>query len=322
MAFDWAATLLSLAFVGGLYLDGWAHTHGRVDDTFFTPWHAVLYGGYFAMLALLVGRATYGYLKGARGWAVLPHGYAPSLVGVGLWLVGGPLDLGWHNVFGFEADVEALLSPAHVILALGMALATSGPLRAALRRPAGRWRHELPAMLSLACVVAILTFFTQIAHPIANLWASRREAHDLTELGIVGMLLTTAILLAPLLLLLRLGRLPHGAVTLVVGLDCVATGFLFDRGPYPLIPVLAMAGAAAAGDVLRALLRPSAARPAALRWLAGGLAVLLHLAYFAALAATAGIGYTPHLWMGTVAFAGVTGWLLSYLVVPPRGYSA
>jgi hypothetical protein len=37
MSFDWIATLLSLTFLGGVYLDGWAHSHGRVDDTFFTP---------------------------------------------------------------------------------------------------------------------------------------------------------------------------------------------------------------------------------------------------------------------------------------------
>jgi hypothetical protein len=41
-------------------------------------------------------------------------------------------------------------------------------------------------------------------------------------------------------------------------------------------------------------------------------------AYFAALAATQGIAWTPHLWLGAIVFAGVAGWLLSYLVLPPR----
>jgi len=318
-AFDWAAAGLSLLFLGGVYLDGWAHNHGRVDETFFTPWHAVLYTGFFAMMSLLVGRATYGFVKGARGWSVMPDGYALSLVGVTLWLVGGPFDLAWHSVFGFEADVEALLSPAHALLALGVAFMTSGPLRAALRRPAGRWHDELPMMLSLACLVANLTFFTQIAHPIANLWAAGRATHDITELGIVSMLLTTVILVAPLLLLVGQGRLPRGAVTVVVGLDCIATGFLFDHGPYPLVPVLFMVAAAVAGDGLQAALQPSPTRPRALRGFAGALAVLLQASYFAALAATVGIGYTAHLWIGMVVFAGVVGWLLSYLVLPPRG---
>jgi hypothetical protein len=43
LSFDWAVTALSVWVVAGLYLDGWAHNHGKVDETFFTPWHAVLY---------------------------------------------------------------------------------------------------------------------------------------------------------------------------------------------------------------------------------------------------------------------------------------
>ena len=320
MRFDWIATLLSLTFMGGLYLDGWAHTHGRVDESFFTPWHAVLYSGFFAIAALLLGRVAWRVTRGARWRDALPDGYGLSLVGVALWFVGGPFDLAWHSIFGFEADVEALLSPAHTVLALGAALMTSGPLRAALRRPPARWRDELPMLLSLTSVVSNLTFFTQIAHPLANLWAAghRRASSDVTELGIVSMLLTTVILTAPLLLLLRQGRLPTGAVSIMLGLNCIATGFLFDHGPYPGVPVVAMVAAAIAGDVLRTVLRPSPARPAAFRWFAIGVPVLLYAGYFAALAVTVGIGYSPHLWMGVVVFAGAVGWLLSYLLLPPR----
>ena len=34
--FDWLMGILGFLFVGGLYLDGWAHAHGKVDNTFFT----------------------------------------------------------------------------------------------------------------------------------------------------------------------------------------------------------------------------------------------------------------------------------------------
>jgi hypothetical protein len=34
-------SLLSAWLVGGLFPDGWAHAHGRVDQSFFTPWHTV-----------------------------------------------------------------------------------------------------------------------------------------------------------------------------------------------------------------------------------------------------------------------------------------
>jgi hypothetical protein len=76
--FDGAATVLAAAFTGGVFLDGWAHTHGRVDDTFFTPWHAVLYSGFLAMAVLLVGRAAWGVAREGVAWrrAMLVRGRA------------------------------------------------------------------------------------------------------------------------------------------------------------------------------------------------------------------------------------------------------
>jgi hypothetical protein len=52
--FDWAAGMLAAALVGGAYLDGWAHRHEKVDDSFFTPWHGVLYGGYLLSVVFLL----------------------------------------------------------------------------------------------------------------------------------------------------------------------------------------------------------------------------------------------------------------------------
>jgi len=319
--FDWAATALAAIFTGGVFLDGWAHTHGRVDDTFFTPWHAVLYAGFLATALLLVGRAAWGVARYGLAWRrATPAGYGLALVGVACWVVGGPFDALWHDAFGFEADVEALMSPAHALLALGFGLMASGPLRAALQRPPqGAWR-EMPMVLSLTFVVSILTFFTQIAHPIPNLWGARRgpASHALTELGIAGSLLSAAILTAPLLLLLRHGRLPVGSTAIVVGLNAFAMGFLYDQGRYPRLVVAATVVGALALDLLRAVMRPEVSRPRAFRTFACALPAGLTVAYFVALAASTGIAWSTHLWVGVSVFAGVVGWLLSYLILPPR----
>jgi hypothetical protein len=319
-AFDWTMTILSAVFVGGLFLDGWAHTHGRVDETFFTPWHAALYSGFLTAAVFLWGGLVWGLRRGHRWRAALPDGYGLSLLGVALWLAGGPFDLAWHTVFGFEARVEALMSPAHTVLALGAALITSGPLRAVLRRRPDTWWRDLPLVLSLTFVVSVLTFFTQIAHPLANLWAAgpRRSPLDVTELGLVSFLLTAAIVMGPVLLLLRHGRLPTGAAAILIGLDSIAMGFLFDHGDYPLALVAASIAAGVAADLVRPVLRPRADRPAAFRVYAAVVPLLLTAAYFAGLVATAGITWSPHLWMGTVVFCGIVGWLLSYLVLPSR----
>ena len=71
-------------------------------------------------------------------------------------------------------------------------------------------------------------------------------------------------------------------------------------------------------DVLRALLRPGVERPVAWRWFAFTLPVVLHLLYFGSLALTEGLWWSLHVWLGTALFTGVAGWLLSYLVLPPR----
>jgi hypothetical protein len=319
-AFDRSVTALAGLFLAGVFVDGWAHTHGRVDVSFFTPWHAALYSGYLATALLLVARTAWAHARGARWGAAVPAGYGLSLLGAGLWVVGGPFDLLWHSLFGFEASVEALLSPAHAVLALGFGLMASGPLRAALRRVRGRWHDELPLVLALTFVLADLHFFTQIAHPLANLWAAgpSRPSSDATELGIVSMLVTAAINTAPILLFLRLGRLPVGAVSIILGLQCFAVGFVYDHGPYPVWPVVGMIAAAVVADALRAVLRPSDARPAAFRSFAFALPAILCVGYFAALALTAGLSWSTHLWTGTIVFSGIEGWLLSYVVMPPR----
>ena len=46
--FDWLMAAFGSWLIGGLYLDGWAHIHVPALETFFTPWHAVLYSGYIA----------------------------------------------------------------------------------------------------------------------------------------------------------------------------------------------------------------------------------------------------------------------------------
>jgi len=126
--FDWMVIALSSWFVGGLFLDGWAHTHGKVDTSFFTPWHGVLYSGHLATLLYL-------------GWQwsrqrTLPAGYGLSLAGALLFVVGGVGDFIWHELFGIERSIEALLSPTHLLLALGLALE---PMARPADQPPGRY---------------------------------------------------------------------------------------------------------------------------------------------------------------------------------------
>ena len=179
--FEWLMASLAALLVGGLDLDIWAHSHGKVDQSFFTPWHAVLYGAMALngiVLGIVVARNV---LQKKYPWQrALPEGYGLSLVGVIAFAIGGVLDLAWHTLFGIEEDIQALLSPTHLILATSAALILTGPLRSAAIRigasaPAS-WRTLGPMVLSVCSVFTLLGLFSQFAHPMIGLFGVKREA--------------------------------------------------------------------------------------------------------------------------------------------------
>src|SRR5262249_51322378 len=158
-----------------------------------------------------------------------------SLLGGLAWLAAGPADLVWHQLFGFEANVEALMSPAHLALVLGAALVLTGPLRSAWSRPDlehESWGRRLPMLLSMTFVLSQISIFIEPGHPIAKLWGRgavrpERFAYALEEAGITGILLTSIVLMGSVLLLLRRrGGAPAGSLTVMVGLNTVAMGFI------------------------------------------------------------------------------------------------
>jgi len=318
---DWAMAILSALFVGGLFLDGWAHTHGRVDQSFFTPWHAVFYAGYAMTASALVASLLRNHARGCPWQLALPVGYGLSGLGALIFAAGGVTDLIWHTIFGIEAGVEALLSPTHLVLALGLGLIASGPVRAAWRRsePGLGWAAQGPMLLALTSTLSVLTFFTEYAHPLIYVAAGRGHPHGGAEgLGVASVLLQTALLMAIVLLTARIGTLPRGGLTLIVTLNAAAMGFLNFSGDYPLALVVGAGVAGLLGDTLYALLHPSAAAPSAWRLFAFALPATFYLCYFLALMLTEGIAWSVHLWVGSIVLAGIAGWLLSYLLLPPR----
>src|SRR5262245_27383763 len=109
LRFDWLIAALSAWWLSGLFLDGWAHRHVPALETFFTPWHAVLYSGFAACALALHVTQTRNMRRGYLWRRSLPTGYGLSLVGAAIFLVAGALDFLWHTLFGIERSVEALL---------------------------------------------------------------------------------------------------------------------------------------------------------------------------------------------------------------------
>jgi Tol biopolymer transport system component len=176
LRFDWIATVLFALLIGGVYLDGWAHNHGKVDTSFFTPWHAVLYSGLTLVGIFLVVNLLLNHRKGYPWLESLPPGYGISLLGGIIFGIGGVLDMVWHILFGIEVSVQALLSPTHLMLALGTVLIVTGALRSAwLRLPEYKnygWGQLMPAVICIALLVSLFAFLTQYAHPQVSTYSS------------------------------------------------------------------------------------------------------------------------------------------------------
>src|SRR5258708_39024519 len=56
--FDWMMILSSIWFLSGLLIDGWAHTHGQVDPTFFTPGHVIFYSAFAETAGIILAAWT------------------------------------------------------------------------------------------------------------------------------------------------------------------------------------------------------------------------------------------------------------------------
>ena len=325
VGFDWIMVLLSLWIVLGAHVDAWAHINFPQLETFFTPWHALLYSGLAAMALFIGGTAVRNHGAGYSWERSLPDGYWLSLVGVVVFGASGVGDLIWHAIFGIEANLDALISPTHLLLATGAALIVSGPMRATRSRTGGRWMDQAPMVLSLTMVIALLAYMTQFAHPFGFVWAissarpmSGLDPFPAQAVGLLGVMLQAAIWMGPILLTVRRRTLPVGSLTLVFGLTAVLMAFtrakVLVTGPYLLIGVAILAGASA--DLLYGLLRPAQDRPAAFRAFAFVVPIVLYTLYFVALVVTRDVWWSVHLINGTILLAGFVGLLLSYLVLP------
>ncbi|HJT94083.1 MAG TPA: hypothetical protein VJ777_19480, partial [Mycobacterium sp.] len=164
---DWALIAFGIWTIAGLFLDGWAHTERR-PDSFFTPWHAVLYSGGVGMALVTAWRAQRQHPDATRRDLIVLAD-RPSLIGLALFGLGGLLDMAWHQVFGVEVNLEAVLSPTHLMLMVGGLLVLSAPLRRAWLSPAPtRLTAFMPALVSLGLVTGVAFFFTFFASPFGE----------------------------------------------------------------------------------------------------------------------------------------------------------
>src|SRR5688572_27708095 len=321
---DLIIALFSAWLLIGLFIDGWAHNNLQTLETFLTPWHAALYSGFLATATSTGWLVFRGLRRGLTASEAIPVGYGLGVVGVVVFGAGGIADFIWHSLLGIEVSIEALLSPPHLILfTAGLLMATS-PLRAAWSSADPRtisWGRFLPPLLSLTLATAAVAFFFQYVSAFLSRHATVLDAagsgtaETSQIIGIMSVLVTNLILMAPVLLILRRWQPPFGSVTFLftaVG-AMMASQHEFEVG----VTVIAALVGGLAADVLISCYRPSPNRPGPHRVVAMAIPAVLWTTYFALLDLQFGVAWVTQLWAGTIVLAVLSGLALSLLTMPP-----
>ena len=142
-------------FLIGTWIDASAHSYLNGDlESFFTPWHAVLYSGYaFSVLSTM-------YIKNS----IKDYRIDIGVLGAVIFGIGGGLDLLWHTFLGIEQGVEPLVSPSHLMLFLGAFLMLAYVFAS---RP-NKETLDTPAVITVGAAFSLITFITQFLHPYLN----------------------------------------------------------------------------------------------------------------------------------------------------------
>ena len=144
-------------FFSGAWIDSSAHTY-LIDDieTFFTPWHGVLYSGYiFSALVVM-------YIKNT----MKDYKFDVGVLGAVIFGIGGASDAIWHTLLGIETGVEPLITPSHLLLFLGAFLMLDYIFTS---RPS-KERLDSASIFSVATSYGLVLFITLFINPFLNIW--------------------------------------------------------------------------------------------------------------------------------------------------------
>lgn len=316
---DVVTVLLATWLISGLFIDGYAHSQ-IIDGTegFITPWHGVFYSGFLAVAAW-IGWLTYCRIEaGLPLITAIPRGYELAPVGLAVFAVGGVGDGIWHTIYGVETSLDALLSPTHLLLYTGMLTVVSTPFRAALARGSDRdtWgTFRVPFVSALLSTALTAFFFLYLWAPSEPFWF--RQSYDpvsdsgdvFITAGMGSVIVSTAVLVAPVIVVLRRWTPPFGFVAVLWPVVNGLVAIAFDQD---LVGVPAgIAGGLAADIAIVALRsRPTRVTSAVVGFVAP---VVMWSTFFYLIGAEEPLRWQPELWTGAIFFSGLTGVSLAWL---------
>ncbi|MFC0458434.1 hypothetical protein ACFFGR_18090 [Arthrobacter liuii] len=301
----------------GTYVDGWAHNNLRDLETFFTPWHAILYSGFAACAVWIAALTWRRHVPGTRWMEAVPAGHGTAAAGVVLFLASGIGDFAWHSVFGIEQNISALFSPSHLGLATGGFLILGAPFSAAWHAPQRPWPQLMPAFVSAMLAGMVAAFILQefavfSRHGLIQTFTTAAGTQPAVTVptsssimvSLATFLVSTFALFVPVLLLSLRWRLHAVVPAVMVLVPSVALQIMVALRDAWLLPV-AVAGSVLVGAVW-AVVRPAPGRPARLMTAAGLSPVVFWAPYFAGVALHDGsLSFSPEVWSGTLVWTGL-----------------
>lgn len=282
----------------------------------------------------------------------IPVGYGVAIIGLTILAVAGPWDLIWHEIYGFEVGVDAIYSPSHLCLFFGALLVTSTGIRSMWAKAdiAPDLKEFAPVVLSAMLFIGVSGFITMyLSTFMTNVTPTTDFVNDLKNFndvrsdqtiglnpgltgygddkwpyqfysvshGMASMIVTTLVLLGPVLLMLRRWRVPAGAFTLIFFGYGLLVNIMTEYRDIVLIIPLILAGVAA--DVVQSRV----AKPGE-RLTLGGIRIagpvigaVLWLSYYGVLALDKGLGWTPTQWVGALFVGFMTSFGVAFLIAPP-----
>ena len=335
LGFDYAVGLCTLWTSSGFFLDAWAHGHVPVEN-FFTPYHGVFYSGMLAVFAVI---GIFGVRNRLRGYAwrdTVPEPYRLALLGIPIFFLAGFGDMVWHQLLGIEEGVDALLSPTHQGLGLGIFFLASGPIRSVIADRTGSTTlgRQLPLVLGLATWIVLMHFGTAYAFdpgvgrtnappPIAPFTPQYLTiiaiGYYKVSIGVLIVIFQSAVMTGFALWLVSRIRTKPGTFTLLYVLgNAPAAAAFTNHTPLLAVTVAQSLVTGLIADFIVARYDPQPERVTAFRWFAVAVPMTYIAVYLLGTVLADGTWWDWNVALGAWIWAGVCGFALSLVSTARR----
>ena len=307
--FSWCFLAACFWLISGISLDAWAHGHIRLES-FWTPWHAVLYSGLFATAFVLPGAMAINRLKGLSWRETIPAGYEISVLGIIGSFIGGVGDLTWHLLFGIEQNLDAALSPTHIALMLFFGFVLVGPFHALY---VSRTRTS-PVLLLLSFTLLLLYWqiITGEASPYTDFFLTNAPKADGARqtLAVLSYIVQGGFLASLTMYLLRRWKPFFGFFFIALALSTATLATMESN-----FLIVCIAGLLI--DCAYLLVKPSLASIERFRLFVASVPGIWLLTYTVVVSVIYGTVWSTHLLVGSIVVTCIISWLLSGLMFPP-----